>query len=128
MTKRENYNEYMRNYMKDRYHRLRAKAIEILGGKCAVCGSTENLEIDHVNRADKTIDLGKLTSVSLERFSNELKVCQLLCEEHHKQKTSRESSVEHGGGKTGKRNCYCELCAPLKRAYARERRQLNTRR
>jgi len=127
MTKRENYNKYMRDYMKERYHRLRAEAVRILGEKCAVCGSTENLEIDHINRADKKIDLGKLTSVSRERFLNELQVCQLLCEAHHLEKTRRESSVEHGGGKTGKRNCYCDLCAPLKRAYARERRQ-STRR
>lgn len=122
---REERNEYMREYMKRRYHQLRAEAVEILGGKCAVCGTTEALEIDHVNRSDKRIDLGKITSVSRARFMEELKVCQLLCEEHHQRKTSRESSVPHGGGKTGKRNCLCELCRPLKNAYARDWKQRN---
>lgn len=128
MTKRENYNEYMREYMLKRYHRRRSDSIEKLGGKCVVCGTTDNLEIDHIDRSTKTMAISGLWSCNIQRYEAELKLCQLLCEEHHKQKTSRENSVEHGGGKTGKRNCYCELCAPLKRAYARERRELNTRR
>jgi hypothetical protein len=118
----------MREYMLKRYHKRRSESIEKLGGKCVVCGVTENLEIDHIDRTTKTMAISGLWSANIVRYEAELKLCQLLCEEHHKQKTSRENSVEHGGGKTGKRNCYCELCAPLKRAYARERRQLNTRR
>lgn len=128
MTKRENYNEYMRKYMLKRYHRRRSDSIEKLGGKCVVCGTTDNLEIDHIDRSTKTMAISGLWSCNIQRYEAELKLCQLLCEQHHKEKTSRENSVDHGGGKTGKRNCYCELCAPLKRAYARERRQLNTRR
>jgi 5-methylcytosine-specific restriction endonuclease McrA len=27
----------------------RAELIELLGGQCALCGSTDNLEIDHIN-------------------------------------------------------------------------------
>lgn len=128
MTKRENYNEYMRKYMLKRYHRRRSDSIEKLGGKCVVCGTTDNLEIDHIDRSTKTMAISGLWSCNIQRYEAELKLCQLLCEQHHKENTSRENSVDHGGGKTGKRNCYCELCAPLKRAYARERRQLNTRR
>ena len=127
MTKRENYNEYMREYMLKRYHRRRSDSIEKLGGKCVVCGTTDNLEIDHIDRSTKTMAISGLWSCNIQRYEAELKLSQLLCEEHHKQKTSRESSVDHGEGKTGKRNCYCELCAPLKRAYARERRQFKRR-
>lgn len=31
---------------------LRSKVIEMLGGKCSLCGSTERLEIDHPNGRD----------------------------------------------------------------------------
>jgi len=127
MTKRDNYNAYMREYMLKRYHKRRSESIEKLGGKCVVCGSTENLEIDHIDRTTKTMNISGLWSANIVRYEAELKLCQLLCEEHHKQKTRRENSVDHGEGKTGKRNCYCELCATLKRTYARERRQLKRR-
>ena len=50
----------------------------------------------------------------------ELAKCQLLCQPHHLEKTIRERSVGHGEGLTGKRNCRCELCGPLKLAYNRE--------
>lgn len=31
--------------------------------------------------------------------------------------------VDHGGGKTGKRNCLCDLCRPLKNKYASDARK-----
>ena len=113
------YNEYMADYMGRRYRERRANAIAKLGGQCVECGTTENLQIDHIDPATKSFDLGHLWSVSIERYENELTKCQLLCEPHHIEKSRRERSVEHGGGLTGKRNCRCELCAPLKRAYQR---------
>lgn len=112
----------MRTYMRERYHARRAESIDILGGKCATCGATEDLQIDHIDPATKTLKINKLWSVSRERYLKELRLCQLLCGVHHREKTAREQSVPHGGGKTGKKNCYCDLCAPLKRAYSRERR------
>lgn len=119
---REDYNEYMRKYMINRYHTRRAEALELLGGKCAVCGSTDRLELDHINRSTKTMDLGHLWSVSKVRYLAELKLCQALCKQHHRNKTSRELSVPHGGGVSGKRNCRCDLCRPVKNAYIRERK------
>jgi hypothetical protein len=123
---REEYNAYMREYNKERYWKLKAEAHERLGGKCVKCGSTENLEIDHIDRRTKSIDVTRFCSVSREKFLAELPLCQLLCTDHHKEKTIAERSVPHGGGLTGKKNCRCELCAPLKNAYARARRQQNT--
>lgn len=117
---KEEYNEYMRDYMKRRYYKIRAEAYNLLGGKCVECGTSENLEIDHIDRTTKTVDISKFCSMSRVRFLEELKLCQLLCHEHHKQKSAAEQSVPHGGGLTGKRNCRCELCAPLKNAYSRE--------
>lgn len=114
----------MNEYMKNRYRERRQIAYEILGNKCAKCGETENLEIDHINRLDKVFDFSKLWNIALEKFKTELKKCQLLCKDCHKRKTSLELSVPHGGGLTGKRNCYCELCKPLKRKYNNENRIL----
>lgn len=110
----------MRVYNRDRYWRLKAEAYERLGGKCAKCGTTENLEIDHIDRRTKSVNVTRFCSMSREKFLAELPLCQLLCEEHHREKTSAEQSVPHGGGLTGKKNCRCELCAPLKNAYSRE--------
>lgn len=106
--------EYMRTYMKTRYHDRREEAIAILGGSCKVCGNTDNLEVDHIDRSTKTMSFDEMRSVSRERFLGELKLCQLLCKAHHEAKTAAENAVGHGEGKTGKKNCFCELCKPLK--------------
>jgi 5-methylcytosine-specific restriction endonuclease McrA len=112
-----NSNEYMRKYMKKKYVERRELAFSILGKMCVICGATENLEIDHIDPKTKTIALNKLWSCALSRFLSELKLCQTLCKSCHKIKSDKEISVEHGQGLTGKRNCYCDLCKPLKRAY-----------
>jgi hypothetical protein len=70
-----------------------------------------------MDRTLKDGDIGDLWSYSTVRFWLEVRKCALRCKECHKKKTSAEASVEHGGGLTGKRNCYCDLCAPLKKAY-----------
>jgi 5-methylcytosine-specific restriction endonuclease McrA len=124
---REEYNEYMRQYMKGWYDRRRAQAIVYLGGKCVRCGSAENLQFDHIDPSTKVAALSSLWTASEERFQAELKKCQLLCENCHLAKTVEEKlksgrKVNHGGGLTGKRNCYCPLCKPLKTAYAADRK------
>jgi hypothetical protein len=106
--------------MKRRYHERRNLALKLLGGKCVVCGTRKNLEIDHIDPSTKTMIVARMTTVAYERFLDEVSRCQLLCKKHHIEKTSSEQSVPHGGGKTGKRNCLCNLCAPLKREYNRE--------
>lgn len=85
-----------------------------------ICGSVERLEIDHIDRSLKKFTLSMGTaSMPLNRFIEELKKCQLLCIIHHRIKTSLELSPEHGQGLTGKKNCRCELCRPLKNEYLR---------
>lgn len=112
-----------------RYHRRRAEAISKLGGQCAHCGTIENLEFDHIVASNKSYNIGKLfTSASEAKLASELSKCQLLCTECHKIKTAVEKDsrvVEHGGGKIGKKACYCELCGPLKREWQRLYRQRN---
>jgi hypothetical protein len=75
-----------------KYAKLRAKAIAYLGGKCAVCGATDELDFDHETPALKSFNISKRFtwrwSVVIEA---ELRKCQLLCRKHHVLKTLREN-------------------------------------
>lgn len=119
MAYAENNTEKMRLYMRARYHQRREEAIEILGGRCTRCGVTEALQVDHIDPALKTMSFDRMTMVSEVRFLAELVKCQLLCEEHHIEKTARENGVPHGGGVSGKRNCRCAPCKAQKAEYMR---------
>lgn len=81
------YNTYLNEYMKNRWRLRRATAISSLGGCCVVCGTTESLEFDHVDPETKIMSIGKASSRSEEFFWAEVNKCQLLCTEHHKEKT-----------------------------------------
>lgn len=114
------YNEYMRVYMSKRYERRRNDFIQSRGGVCEVpgCGSTDQLEVDHRDRKQKSFDVGKaFAGWSQARLDKELTKCWVLCHDCHRTKTTSELSVEHGGGASGKRNCPCEKCRTRKREY-----------
>jgi len=118
--------EYMRQYMLDRYHRRRAIAIEVLGGKCVDCGSVEELEFDHDDPTLKSFNVGKaFTSMAESKLWPEIEKCVLRCKPCHKIKSDTiDNAVGHGEGLTGKRNCRCALCGPLKNAYNKELKRL----
>lgn len=105
--------EYNRLY----YYRRRAKIIEYLGGKCAVCGMTKDLELDHINRADKTFEITQ--RLSIRNNKAELDKCQLLCRKHHREKTDAESQGFAHGTMYGwaKKKCRCPECVAAWRAY-----------
>ena len=65
-----------------RYKRNRDAAIAHLGGKCVGCGTTHNLEFDHIDRTQKTANLSKLFKLS-DKLWEEVEKCQLLCKECH---------------------------------------------
>lgn len=92
----KDYNRYMKQYMLNRYHERRQRAIVLLGGACTVCGRTETLEIDHINPEAKAMSLSKMWSVSEARYIAELSRCQLLCHEHHVEKSRAEGSFVKG--------------------------------
>jgi 5-methylcytosine-specific restriction endonuclease McrA len=83
----ESRRSYIARYNLARYNKRKAEAIEILGGVCVVCGSTEDLQFDHLNPSTKKFSLGKLWSSSQEVFLEELSKCQLLCFTDHQIKT-----------------------------------------
>lgn len=86
-------NSYMREYMKNRWKKRRANAIHLLGGICVNCGTTENLEFDHVDASYKDFSISRASSYSEERWLKELEKCQLLCHTCHLAKSSKNGDM-----------------------------------
>tara|TARA_B100000427_G_scaffold288133_1_gene263131 strand:+ start:60 stop:464 length:405 start_codon:yes stop_codon:yes gene_type:complete len=74
---------------KELYHKKINEYKTLLGGKCAICEASENLEFDHIDPKTKSFNPtryvtgGKPKDLVMEEF----KKCQLLCRECHKNKT-----------------------------------------
>ncbi len=79
----------MRSYIKARKHARRARLIEMLGGKCVRCGSTENLHLDHIDPATKRFAVGSDMSRAWELLVEEALKCQLLCPPCHVEKDEK---------------------------------------
>lgn len=88
------YNAYMREYLTRRYHERRAVVVEMLGGQCVECGSTDDLELDHADATAKSYDLCKILSASpWDKIMFELPKIQLLCAQHHRAKTTQDMAM-----------------------------------
>lgn len=114
--------ERQRQYQRERAARFRS---EYLFGKyCVKCGSTERLEIDHINPATK-ID-NAIWSWSKVRREAELAKCQVLCHDCHLLKTKSELSRDtpHGVNryKSRRHRCRCDICREAHRIQAAQRR------
>lgn len=119
---RDYHREYYRQYAQDR----RDEAVALLGGCCAVCGTTETLEIDHIDPSAKSFTLTQGWSKKRETWLAELAKCQLLCKKHHDEKTLRDagrvSAKETHGTLSAYRHCgppKCDDCKRAKREFAR---------
>lgn len=123
------YNEYMRQYMIRRYHQRRQEALNLLGGQCVDCGSTENLEFDHTKAKDKSFDIGRVWSYKQETFLAEISKCVIRCRDCHANKSRKHdwNVVEHGGGVSGKNRCKCGPCRKQKALYMRNYRRKDRR-
>lgn len=116
--------EYMRKYQVAWLRERRQRAIDLLGGKCAHCGATEELEFDHIDPTTKHPSLkhkntrtGMPWSRSWAWLEIELAKCQLLCTSCHKVKTSADGEPPHGThSRYVSRKCRCLDC---KAAHAR---------
>jgi hypothetical protein len=71
-----------------RYRAHRDAAIEALGGRCTTCGSTEGLEVDHIDN-DGQEDRKHRATRAIYRAIGEgaTEGFQLLCRPHHVEKT-----------------------------------------
>lgn len=107
---------YQRNYMRNRYHKVRENAIKDMGGKCVDCNATDDLQFDHKDKTKKEFSLSRLNSLSKENLEKELAKCQLLCKKCHKEKTHMAWDYSTPKAKHGtewmyrKYKCRCPKC------------------
>lgn len=114
--------EKQKEFQRNRLSARRRKWLEE-NGPCVICGSKEKLEVDHIDPATKVSH--KVWSWSEKRLLEELKKCQVLCLEHHQQKSRLyyASLVKHGTlTMYNKYGCRCELCRELKRSKMEQSR------
>lgn len=105
--------EYQRQWIAKR----RAKYFE--NKCCVICGSTEDLELDHIDPDKKKYMPAALWGMSDKNPNKiaELAKCQVLCKIHHKEKTKlwwETVKAQHGLTLYG-RGCKCDVCVEAKR-------------
>jgi hypothetical protein len=83
----EDTKDQRRLYFKERKQNNKKYLIDMLGGKCVGCGTTKNLQFDHIDRTKKSFCIGKRLASNLEKLIEEANKCQLLCENCHQHKT-----------------------------------------
>lgn len=79
-----------RSVQRERYAKNRSEGIRLLGGSCVLCGSTKDLEFDHIDPNTKQHEMVTLWHRSREVWLAELEKCQLLCVPCHLVKTGGE--------------------------------------
>lgn len=115
-----NDNEYMREYLKQKYDLRRAYILTALGGACS-CGATENLNATPGPGADPSFNLSKkLNNANWGVILGQLKYYSLMCASCLAKRTK---GVEHGGGNSGIRNCPCKLCKAKKAEYMKSKKE-----
>jgi hypothetical protein len=80
---------------RERKAQHREHLVNMLGGKCCGCGTTENLQFDHLDRTTKCFNIGNNLAAKLEKLEEEARKCQLLCQECHQLKTLINHDCEH---------------------------------
>lgn len=105
------------------YHRRRDEFITQRGGKCEICKSVSDLEIDHLEPAFKSMAPGDALMRRREIREKELAKCQVLCGSCHAKKTRREN-LGRCGTRAGymKQGCRCDLCKSWCREFTRANR------
>lgn len=88
-----------KNYFRNRYKKTKQKYVNILGGKCSVCGSIKNLEFHHIDKDDKEVSIGKIMSFNETTVLKELKKCVLLCHNCHVQHHKNDGTFKKCGGR-----------------------------
>lgn len=110
--------EYQRKWVATR------RAEYLADKRCVVCGSINELEIDHIDRTTKKYNPAALWGMSNTNPNKiaELKKCQVLCAVHHKEKTKAELNRLRTHGRTMYRyGCKCEICVEAQRQHNRQR-------
>ena len=85
--------EENKEHRREQRKEKRVYCIEYLGGKCVKCGTTHNLQFDHIKREGKKYEITRRLSNNLNNLKEELDKCQLLCYDCHKIKTKSERTI-----------------------------------
>lgn len=113
------------DYQNARMQRLRIAWLKD-NGPCKKCGSSENLEVDHIDRTTKISH--RVWSWSEQRRVAELAKCQVLCRACHINKTCDdlgERILVHGTvGRGYDRGCKCSACLGARAKQQREYRKV----
>jgi 5-methylcytosine-specific restriction endonuclease McrA len=116
-TDPEQQREYQRRWRANR----RTRWINENGGRCQECGSTDRLEIDHVDPSEK--EYSPTFAWSRADREQELRKCQILCKSCHAKKTYALTTARHGTALAYNRDhCRCEQCKTWNRERVRAQR------
>lgn len=111
---------------KEQHAEQRQMLIDRRGGKCVRCGTTEQLEFDHIDPSTKIGSVmmmlyrGKL-ALAIEEADK----CQLLCNPCHTKKDRMTPMPEHGTRaryRSRVYKCRCDLCKRANADYMKEYR------
>ena len=117
----------MSNRLVEARLKRRSLFLELLGGECVNCGTSDNLEFDHVIREDMSFRIGTAILMRLDKVLVELQKCQLLCHDCHVEKTNTEyirtTGLSHGTA-SGYVNhkCRCDICTKAWNLYLKSKR------
>lgn len=95
-------------------------------GPCAHCGSSEDLEVDHIDKATKSLQPTSVWSLTATKREIELAKCQVLCRTCHKIKSDDEQryAPPHGTrGRYMRYGCRCVDCRNAASVYRQRQRQ-----
>jgi 5-methylcytosine-specific restriction endonuclease McrA len=115
--------EYFKEYIKAHKHARRQRLIEMLGGKCVRCGTTEGLEFDHIDPSTKRFSVCVGLTRAWAELVTEAEKCQLLCRPDHLIKTAEDrGEPPHGRYRYVYWQCRCDVCRGANaQASARQR-------
>ena len=121
----------MKDYMSARRNKRRVELIGILGGVCVRCGTSQDLEFDHIVPGSQDFRIsGRGLDKPWDQLVTEVAKCQLLCSScHHKKTTESYETLggwnantsripEHGTAACYSRlKCRCAACRKAKQLY-----------
>jgi len=109
---------------KERKQRRRAHLLEMLGGKCVRCGTTDGLVFDHIDPSTKAFTIGGNLERPWDVLLAEVRKTQLLCPPCHKIKGAEDRPESPHGTiyRYSDLGCRCDLCRAANAAKSARRR------
>ena len=123
--------EKIRIRTRKRWRAIQSEIFEILGGRCVECGTSENLQIDHIDPKTKnprmkgpTRKVATMACLSEGHWKAEVSKCQLLCGVCRGEKSAEALRVLSpcGSRRSYQKGCHCSLCRAASNEYHRRRR------